>query len=88
VSDKKSRLAGQREYPPRGLRAPHAAAYLGMSESSFLSLVAEGRMPRPKKIRGMAIWDRHELDDTFDNLTGEDRPRRNTCYTALGIPEK
>ena len=88
VSDKKSRLAGQREYPPRGLRAPHAAAYLGMSESSFLSLVAEGRMPRPKKIRGMAIWDRHELDDVFDSLTGDDRPRRNTVHAILGIDDK
>jgi hypothetical protein len=56
-----------------------------MSESSFLSLVAEGRMPRPKKIRGMAIWDRLQLDAAFDALAGDDPPRRNTVNAILGI---
>jgi predicted DNA-binding transcriptional regulator AlpA len=39
-------------YPPRGLRASRAAAYLGMSENSFLNLVEEGKMPKPLQIGG------------------------------------
>ena len=83
-----SQLQDQLSYPPRGLRAARAAAYLGMSESSFLSLVAEGRMPKPKKLRGMAIWDRLELDAAFEALAGDDPPRRNTVAIALGIEDK
>lgn len=63
-------------YPPRGLRAARAAAYLGMSETSFLMLVSENRMPQPKRVKGMTIWDRLELDAAFEALTDEDR-RRN-----------
>ena len=57
------KLSDQMAYPPRGMRAPRAAAYLGMSESTFLGLVGEGKMPLPVKVRGMAIWDRQDLDD-------------------------
>jgi predicted DNA-binding transcriptional regulator AlpA len=80
-----SRLQDNLAYAPRGMRAPRAAAYLGMSESSFLALVAESKMPKPKKIKGMAIWDRHALDAAFDNLGGDDPPKRNMVRAALGI---
>jgi predicted DNA-binding transcriptional regulator AlpA len=63
-------------YPPRGLRAPRAAAYLGMGESSFLALVADATLPKPKRIRGMTIWDRLELDAAFEALTDEEQIRR------------
>jgi len=55
-----------------------------MSESSFLSLVAEGLMPQPKRIRGMSIWDRHSLDAAFDKLTEErDSPKRKNMMDAI-----
>jgi predicted DNA-binding transcriptional regulator AlpA len=82
------RLQDTLAYPPRGLRAPRAAAYIGMSESSFLALVEEGVMPRPVKIKGMTIWDRHELDVAFEALKphGTDEPRRkNTADVIMGL---
>jgi hypothetical protein len=59
-----------------------------MSETSFLSLVAEGLMPRPKRIKGMNVWDRFAIDAAFESLGPEqqDEPkRRNTFDTILGI---
>jgi predicted DNA-binding transcriptional regulator AlpA len=53
-------------YPPRALRAEHAAAYLAMSKASFLRLVEEETMPPGIKVRGMVVWDRHDLDDAFE----------------------
>lgn len=82
----KGQLQDTMSYPPRGLRAPRAAAYLGMSESSFLALVAEGRMPKPKKLKGMAIWDRLALDAAFETLQSEEG-RRNTVSAALKIDD-
>jgi predicted DNA-binding transcriptional regulator AlpA len=66
-----AKLQDSLAYPPRGLRAPRAAAYVGMSETSFLALVTEGKMPRPKRAKGMMIWDRLELDAAFEALTDE-----------------
>ena len=48
-------------YVPYGLRAEEAANYLGMGRSKFLELVGEGRLPKPKVIDGMRIWDRRAL---------------------------
>jgi predicted DNA-binding transcriptional regulator AlpA len=72
-------------YPPRGLRRPRAAAYLGMSETTFAGLVDEGKFPKPKKVRGMAIWDREALDAAFDALSEDEPARRNTVDEILGI---
>jgi len=58
-------------YPPLGLRAERAAAYLGMSRSKFLDLVARGKLPRPKIIDGIRVWNRLELESAFSEL-GED----------------
>jgi hypothetical protein len=81
-----ARTADGYSYPPRGMRAPRAAAYLDMSESSFLALVEDGIMPPAIKVKGMVIWDRHALDVAFDNLN---KPGpRNTIDALLGIPEK
>lgn len=83
-----SKIQDHLAYPPRGLRAPRAAAYIGVSETSFLHLVDEGVMPKPKRVKGMNIWDRLELDAAFESLAPErqDEPkRRNTFDTILGI---
>ncbi|MEY9238745.1 putative DNA-binding transcriptional regulator AlpA [Bradyrhizobium japonicum] len=69
-------------YAPRGMRAPTAARYLDMSESSFLRLVSEGRFPSGIKIDGMVVWDRYDLDIAFENIKTR---KRNTFAVALGL---
>jgi len=59
-------------YPPRAMRADRAAAYLSMSRSAFLQLVAQGLMPRPTRIGGMVLWDRLALDVAFEELKAVD----------------
>jgi hypothetical protein len=78
------KLADSYSYPPRGIRRPRAAAYLDMSEPTFAKLVDEGKMPKPKKIRGMAIC-RQALDAAFDALSEDEPARRNTIDEILGI---
>lgn len=82
------RLQDHLAYPPRGLRSARAAAYLGMSESSFLSLVDEGRLPKPKKVRGMMIWDRLELDAAFETLEHQPKKQRNTMDELMGLDDE
>jgi len=86
ASDK---LQDSLNYPPRGLRSPRAAAYVGVSEREFLNLVKEGVMPKPKRVKGMNIWDRFEIDAAFECLKHEDGPqRRNMINQMLGIDDK
>jgi excisionase family DNA binding protein len=54
-------------YPPRLLRAESAARYLGMGTRTFLRLVAEGKLPKPKRIGGVVAWDRYRLDAFVDD---------------------
>lgn len=53
---------------PRGLSRVEAAAYIGLSTSKFDELVESGVMPRPKTVGTRKLWDRHRLDEAFDNL--------------------
>jgi len=54
--------------PPRGLRRPDAAAYVGVSATKFDEWVARGVMPSPKRLDGVVIWDRQNLDAAFERL--------------------
>jgi predicted DNA-binding transcriptional regulator AlpA len=54
--------------PRRGLRREEAAVYVGISPSKFDQLVKDERMPRPKRVDGLAVWDKHALDYAFDAL--------------------
>jgi predicted DNA-binding transcriptional regulator AlpA len=58
--------------PPerRGLSRGEAAEYIGVGVSTFDALVADLRMPAPKRIDGRRVWDRHQLDRAFDLLEG------------------
>ncbi|MFA1622831.1 helix-turn-helix transcriptional regulator [Rhizobium mongolense] len=58
-------------YPPRGLSREEAARYIGVSSSKFSELVADGRMPKPRRIDGRTIWDRFALDAAFNDLPTE-----------------
>jgi predicted DNA-binding transcriptional regulator AlpA len=42
-----------------------------MSESHFLKLVAQGRVPKCKRLGGITFWDRAMLDAFIDNYQGE-----------------
>lgn len=56
--------------PPRGLRRTEAAAYIGVSPSTFDKMVVEGVMPKPKRFGDRVIWDRHQIDEAFETLAG------------------
>ena len=72
-------------YLPRGMRVEEAALYLGMGRSKFLQLVCEGRLPKPKAVDGMRIWDRRELDASFDDFAEHaDNGRPNSFDEILG----
>ena len=57
--------------PKRGLSRPEAAEYIGVSPSKFDQMVKDGRMPKPKRIDGRNVWDRHQLDIAFAALPDE-----------------
>ena len=70
-----SRQLRAQSQPRRGLRREEAAAYLGFSARKFDELIADGRMPKPKRIDGVVVWDIHRLDLAFDALPEEGTDR-------------
>lgn len=60
-----------KEYAPRGINREDAARYVGVSPRKFDELVADGRMPKPRRVDGRVIWDRVALDVYFDALPTE-----------------
>ena len=59
-------------YPPRGLSREEAARYVGVGITKFDQMVADRRMPKPKKVDGRVIWDRLKLEAAFGELPGDD----------------
>jgi len=57
--------------PKRGLSRPEAAEYIGVSKTKFEEMVADGRMPKPKRIDGRVVWDRIQVDLAFTALPDE-----------------
>lgn len=53
---------------PRGLSRVEAAAWVGVSTTTFDEMVRDGRMPQPKPINSRVIWDRYLVDDAFAAL--------------------
>jgi predicted DNA-binding transcriptional regulator AlpA len=62
------KLQDELAYPPRAMKAERAAAYLDMSRSKFLELVEQGRLPKPKVIDGIRVWDRLAIETAFNNF--------------------
>ena len=56
---------------PRGLSREETAAYIGVSPAKLDEMVADMRMPRPRKVDARRLWDRHELDAAFSALPHE-----------------
>ncbi|SDP39301.1 Helix-turn-helix domain-containing protein [Filomicrobium insigne] len=54
--------------PPRGLSRAEAAAYIGISPTTFDAMVKDGRMPPAKQIGARTVWDRLQLDRFFAEL--------------------
>lgn len=55
-------------YPPLGLSREEAARYVGVGTTLFDEMVADHRMPAPKRINKRAVWDRTRLEMAFANL--------------------
>lgn len=55
-------------YPPRGLSREEAARYVGVGPTKFDEMVADRRMPKPRRVDGRTIWDRVSLDVAFNEL--------------------
>jgi hypothetical protein len=64
-------LSHLRACPRRGLSRTEAAQYVGVGETKFDEMRADGRMPRPVEIDGRKLWDIRDLDMAFDALKGE-----------------
>lgn len=60
--------------PRRGLRRVEAATYIGISDTKFDQLVVDGRMPQPKRIDTVVVWDQDELDLAFTALPNNPTP--------------
>jgi hypothetical protein len=46
--------------------------YVGISSGKFDELVADGRMPTPRRIDSRKVWDVRSLDVAFDRLPTDD----------------
>lgn len=58
--------------PPerRGLCRGEATECIGVGVPKFDAMVADGRMPAPRRIDGRRVWDRRPVDRAFDLLEG------------------
>lgn len=52
----------------RGLGEAEAALYVGIGATKFRELVEDGRMPRPRRLDGVRLWDIDALDAAFREL--------------------
>lgn len=59
---------------PYGLSRPVAASYIGLGVTLFDRLVADGRMPRPRRIDGRLIWIRTEIEKALAELPYDGAP--------------
>lgn len=64
-------LSDSRPVPRRGLSREEAAMYIGIGATKFDEMLADGRMPPPRRIDGRKVWDVRELDLAFDALPVE-----------------
>jgi integrase len=59
---------------PRGLSRVQAALYIGVPLAQFDALVRDGRMPGPRAVNGLLVWDRKLLDLAFEALPESSLP--------------
>jgi predicted DNA-binding transcriptional regulator AlpA len=68
---------------PRGFSREQSAEYIGVSATKFDQMVADGRMPKPKRIDGRVVWDRLQLDLAFAALPDEDG--RDDVWSKIAV---
>jgi len=56
-----------------GMSRDEAARYIGVGVTKFDEMVADGRMPRPKRVDGRVIWDRLRVEAAFTDLPDDKR---------------
>jgi hypothetical protein len=66
------------------MKADRAAAYYDLSRTKFLELVDAGRLPQPKIIDGIRVWDRLALDAAFNDFPERGEGRPNSFDAVLG----
>jgi hypothetical protein len=71
--------------PPRGLSREQAAEYIGISETAFMEMVEDGRMPQPKAPDNLkrVLWDVRKLDAAFDALPDREAAPKRRKWNAL-----
>jgi hypothetical protein len=69
-----TRLSDMRPCPRRGLSREEAAMYVGVSPGKFDQMLADGRMPGPRRVDARRLWDIRDLDLAFEALPKEDAP--------------
>ncbi len=56
---------------PRLVKRAWAAPYVGVGTTKFDEMVADGRMPAPKRVDKLKLWDRLELDEAVVALPSD-----------------
>jgi predicted DNA-binding transcriptional regulator AlpA len=56
--------------------------YIGVSATLFDRMVADGRMPGPRRIDGRKVWDIRAIDMAFDDLPRENGAERSSWEDA------
>jgi predicted DNA-binding transcriptional regulator AlpA len=69
---------------PRGLRRNIAALYVGVSPSKFDDWVSRRIMPHAKRIYGVTVWDRYELDQAFTALSDPNESDQDDIWSRVG----
>jgi predicted DNA-binding transcriptional regulator AlpA len=64
-----------------GLSRAEAAEYVGFGVTLFDAMVADGRMPQPKRGNSRKVWSRLALEKAFAELP-EDGPARQIQESA------
>ena len=59
---------------PRGLSRAEAAAYIGVSPTTFNRMIVDKLMPEPIRIYGRTVWDIRKLDAAFAALDTPEMP--------------
>jgi predicted DNA-binding transcriptional regulator AlpA len=67
--------------PPRDFNREQSAEYVGVSATKFDQMVADGRMPKPKRIDGRVVWDRLQLDSASQHC--QMRTTRRRCLEQI-----
>jgi predicted DNA-binding transcriptional regulator AlpA len=62
--------------PRFALRREEAAAAVAVSPTKFDVWVADGRMPRGRKIDGVVLWDTQEVREAWERLR-DGQPSKN-----------